>query len=339
MSKRSSLPRHCLVVRTYDELRKLVRAFASGAYELLTIIGDPGVGKSEIVKRILQETLGAMRWGLIKGKHTPLDLYERLYAFRSILVVLDDLDDLLQKKENVMLLKCLCDTQPVKRVEWGSRHAAFTSGQLPKSFESISRVCLICNDWDVLNRNIAAVHDRGLVICFQPSAVELHRELAQGHWFDDEEVFQFIGRNLYLLTAPSFRFYKTAREHKKAGLDWQGLTLRTIETEADPKLILVARLLADPQYDNLPTPEAARILAFRNHDDGGARATYHRHKNELLARRGEFNAGEVDAIQLQPCKLDLHYLAQLDRRQQIEQMRDQTEEVPSEDGPAHPLPD
>jgi hypothetical protein len=230
--------------------------------------------------------------------------------------VLDDLDDLLARVENVMLLKCLCDTQPVKVVAWGSNYREFRGGTLPKSFESISRLCLICNDWQALNRNIVAVHDRGLVVYFQPSAVELHKELAQGGWFDDEEVFNFIGRNLFLITEPSFRFYLTAREHKRAGLDWQSLTLRTIETDADPKDILIARLLSDPQYET----EVARLRAFQSHSSGGSKATYHRHKAELLARRGDCDAAEIAAIKLAPARLDLHLLAQRDRRQQIEEM-------------------
>lgn len=320
MAKQKPLPRHCLIVRTYAELRDLVTAFANGAYDLMCILGGPGLGKSETMKRIMQQTSGSHGWGLIKGKHTALDLYERLYRFRSVPVVLDDLDDLLRKPENVMLLKCLCDTTPVKRLEWGSKHSAF-KGDLPKSFESISRVCLISNDWNALDRNISALHDRGIVLLFQPSVLEVHRELARSGWFSDEEVFDFIGRILFLVAEPSLRFYKTAVDHKQAGLDWQDLTLRTIESAADPKLILVARLLASPEYDDLPSPEAARVRAF-NECGGGTKATYYRYKAELLARRGNLNQSEVSAIKLQPTKPDLMHLALLDRRNQIAQLRD-----------------
>ena len=226
-----------------------------------------------------------------------------------------------------MLLKCLCETQPVKRVAWSSRCAAFANGELPRSFESISRVCLIANDWNTLDRNIAAVFDRGLVVLFQPSALEVHREIARAGWFDDEEVFRFVGQNLFLLTEPSFRFYNLARDHKRAGLDWQALMLRTMETEADPKQILIARLLADPQYES----EAARIETFRKHRDGGSKATYHRHKADLLGHRGDFDPAEVTAIGLQPCKPNLHYFAQWDRRRQIEEARDQQKEESMDD--------
>ena len=207
------------------------------AYELLVIVGGPGLGKSEIVKRSMQETLGAFGWGLIKGKHSPLDLYERMWRFRTVPLVFDDLDDLLQKKENVMLLKCLCETQPVKHIEWSSRYAAFTNGELPRRIESISRVCLIANDCNTLDRNIAAVFDRGMVVLFQPTALEVHREIARGSWFDDEEVFRFVGQNLFLLTEPSFRFYNLARSHKRgtrlAGIDASDYGNRS-RCKADP---------------------------------------------------------------------------------------------------------
>ena len=69
--------------------------------------------------------------------------------------------------------------------------------------------------------------------------------------------------------------------------------------------------------------------------DGGSKATYHRHKAELLARRGDVNAAEIAAIKLQPCKPDLLYLAQLDRRQQIEQACTRLDDVPGVDSGDH----
>ncbi len=326
MSRPTALPRHCLVVRRYDEFRRLIRAFGQETYDLVCIFGGPGLGKSEIVMREMQEARGVLGWGLIKGKHSPLDLYERLHRFRLVPVVLDDLDDLLKKSDCVTLLKCACETQPVKRIEWGSKHSSFKNQEdvLPTSFESISKVCLIANDWNSVNRNVAALQDRGLVISFQPTVFEVHKELARAGWFDDEEVFSFIGQHLFLVTEPSFRFYKIAQEHKKAGLDWRSLILRTIESEADPELILVARLLADPKYDAEPSPKTARAKAFAS-CSGKSRATYYRRRGGLLERRGSFDAEDVAEIKLQPCKPDLHRLALRDRFQQLKQMRDQVD--------------
>ena len=317
MSRQKPLPSHCLAVQTYAELRSLLTAFSKGAYELICVLGGPGLGKSEMIRRIMQQAVGANGWGLIKGKHTPLDLYERLYRYHSRPVVLDDLDDLLRKTDNVMMLKCVCDSMPVKRVEWGSNHAVFHS-ELPKSFQSISRVCLISNDWNALDRDIGALHDRGVVLNFQPSAVEVHRELAEAGWFEDEEVFNFVGRHRYLVAEPSFRFYKTAAAHKGAGLDWRDLTLRSIESATDPKLLLVAKLLADSKYDAVPSPERARVQAFGKLG-GGSKATYYRCKEELLSRRGKLTPADIGGIKLRPAQPDLHYAAMLDRRDQIAQ--------------------
>ena len=154
--------------------------------------------------------------GTSQRKHTPLDLYATLYQSRAKPVVLDDLDGLLRDPSNTALLKCLCDTTHVKRVEWGNYNRAFSRkrNRLPKSFDSISRVCLLANDLGVLNANISAVQDRGLLLLFQPDAVEVHREVARGGWFGDEEVFDFLGQHLFLVARPSFRLYLTAQSQK-----------------------------------------------------------------------------------------------------------------------------
>ena len=58
MSRQKPLPSHCLTVSTYDELRKLLTAFANGAYELICVLGGPGLGKSEMIRRIMQQAAG-----------------------------------------------------------------------------------------------------------------------------------------------------------------------------------------------------------------------------------------------------------------------------------------
>ena len=273
------IPEHALVVATYDEFRPLVQAFADGHHESMNILGAGGVGKSETVRRIMQHTHGGIGWTLLKGKHTPLDLYARLYQSRTKPIVLDDLDGLMRDPNNTAMLKCVCDTTPVKRVEWGSFHHAFRSTDelLPKSFDSISRVCAIANDFGTLNANLSAVQDLGVLLSFCPDALEVHHEVACGGWFDDEEVFDFVGQHLFLVLRPSFRLYMTARNHKKSGVDWKSLVLRMLARETDARLLLVARLLADPKYDTQSAPEAARESSFKQ-QGGGSRATYHRYK-------------------------------------------------------------
>lgn len=159
-----------------------------------------------------------------------------------------------------------------------------------------------------VSQNITALHNRGVVVLFQPTALEIHREVGEGGWFDDQEVWEFIGKNLYLMTRPDFRFYIHARNHKRAGKNWKDLTLRMLESAVDQdagqtreekdKLVLVAKLLADTKFDQMAAPETERETVFKTcYGRGGSRATYHRHKRKLLKLRGNFNLAAVGSIQ------------------------------------------
>lgn len=323
------LPDHALKVTEYEEFRQIVKTWVDGNLELLTILGNAGIGKSETVVRSMNENLGpeGRRWKLHKGKASPLFIYSTTYRYRLRPMVLDDVDSLLDNKDTVSVLKCLCDTKPVKRVEWGSHHPSFSKKQgLPTSFEAISPVCIIANSWETLNKNITALQDRGMLLYFAPSAMEVHREVGRAGWFDDQEVFEFIGRNLYLIVRPSFRFYINAKKLKDGGLEWKSMILRTIENETDPKTLMVARLLADPRYDKLKAPEAARERAFEKMG-GGSRATYHRHKQELEELRGEFDPDEIAKIKLKKAERDEHTQKLLERRKQLEALRAEEERL------------
>ena len=301
------LPPHTLIVEDFAEFRELVRAWIEGHYELMVVLGRPGVGKSETVERLMFDAKGKpnQKWAYIKGKITPLTLYQTLYDFRLLPIVFNDVDTLLKEETTVSLLKCVCDTSKVKHVQWTSTHASF--GTLPKSFDSISRVLLIANSWERVNQNISALHNRGVVILFRPSAVEVHREIGESGWFDDRDVWEFIGRNLFLMIQPDLRFYLHARNHKLAGRDWKDLTLRMLEVGVDEsgqtrdeneKLIFVATLLADPKYDAMLAPEGEREKTFQEaFPHGGSRATYHRHKMKLNGLRGRFDPEAVAKMQ------------------------------------------
>lgn len=301
------LPPHTLVIEDFDEFRGLLQSWIDGHYDLMVVLGDAGIGKSEAFERKMFDSKGRpnTKWAYIKGKISPLKLYHALYDFRLLPIVINDVDTLLKDETNVSLLKCVCDTSKVKTVQWTSTHSAF--GTLPKSFESISQVLVITNSWEKVNQNITALQNRGVVILFRPTALEIHREVGTGGWFDDQEVWEFIGKNLYLMTRPDFRFYIHARSHKRAGRDWKDLTLRMLEFSVDEeagqtsdekeKLIYVARQLADTRYDDLPAPETEREKVFQMaFGRGGSRATYHRYKKKLFERRGNFNPDAVKAM-------------------------------------------
>jgi hypothetical protein len=118
---------------------------------------------------------------------------------------------------------------------------------------------------------VAALEDRGHVLVFEPTALEVHRQAAS--WFWDQEIFDFVAVRLPLTGPHSLRTYRQAWELKQAGLDWRRAVLS--RCLAGPAL-LVARLKADPSFAS----EAARVRAFVA-AGAGCRATYYHHARKL----------------------------------------------------------
>jgi hypothetical protein len=254
---------------TYAELEKIVGAFAAGHFNLLILLGSHGLGKSRIVRRSLA---GPSCW--LEGNTSAFGLYCHLWHHCNQPVVLDDLDGLYASRDGVRLLKCLTQSEPVKRVSWHTDAATLPREQIPQEFSTSSQVAIIANQWKTLNRDVAALQDRGHVVVFQPSALEVHLRTAE--WFWDQEIFDFLAERLQWLAEPSMRHYVAAWELKQAGLDWRSLLLsRCLSGRA----LAVAQLKADPRYAS----EAERVQAFLA-QGGGSRSTYFNWSRKLQAQ-------------------------------------------------------
>ena len=269
MTERITKPEQAFNVTTYDELHRFVRAFADGHLNLLMLIGSAGIAKSQTVRRAVGK--GAC-W--IEGNATPFGIYSQLYKHRGELVVIDDVDSLYTDRSAVRLLKCLCQTDSEKTVAWHT--AAAGTDEIPRQFQTTSRVVIIANDWKTLNQNVAAVQDRGHLVIFEPTAEEVHREVAE--WFWDSTIFQWFADHLHLIPNPSMRNYVRAAELQRAGINWVAHLL----SEIPPKTRLVAELGADPMFQT----EKQRIEAFSARG-AGSRATYFNHKKRLRQAAGK----------------------------------------------------
>src|SRR5262249_39522 len=233
---------------------------------LLLLFGPPGVGKSRAVCGALDPAVG---W--LSGQATPLGIYLQAYAYRHQPLVLDDVDGLYADRSGIRLLKALCQTEPVKTVAWHTTTPILELHDVPPQFSTTSRLALIGNDWKTLNADVAALEDRGHVLVFEPTALEVHQQAAD--WFWDREIFNFVAAHLSLVGELSLRKYRQAWELKQAGLDWRRAVLsRCLSGPA----LLVARLKADTTFPN----EAARVRAFIA-AGGGCRATYFQHARKL----------------------------------------------------------
>jgi hypothetical protein len=274
--RRIPLPHGAIPVNTYRQLESYISAFASGHINLLILVGAPGLAKSRTIKNTLGERVC---W--IEGNATPFGIYLKLYRHRDEFVVIDDVDSLYADRNGIRLLKCLCQTEEEKPVAWHSAARSLEREGIPREFVTKSRVVIISNDWRTLNRNVAALQDRGHVLVFDPTAEEVHRKT--GEWFSDPDVYQWFGSNLHLLGEhPSMRQYLRASELKQAGMDWMQIVPLAPENKRER---LVAELQADSSYAN----QEARVREFMSRG-GGCRATYFNHARRL-SQRADRTAG------------------------------------------------
>src|SRR5208282_6052363 len=137
-------------------------------------------------------------------------------------------------------------------------------------------VVIISDDWETLNKNVAALQDRGHVLLFQPSAAEVHRKA--GTWFNDPEMYKWFAENLHRVREPSLRQYVRARELKAAGMDWTDVLAAEAE---NPRARLAAELLASPAHGDT----AAQVKAFVE-QGGGCWATFFNYRRKLESGNG-----------------------------------------------------
>lgn len=262
-------PKQAIVVRDYAKLEEYATKFAEGFFNLLILIGDAGIAKSQTFRR----TIGNKAlW--VEGSASAFGIYQALYEHRNRPVILDDVDSLYSDRECTRLLKCLCQTDAVKSVSWFTG-AVGRGKDIPRQFETTSKVVIIANEWKTLSENVRAVENRGHLLFFEPTPAEVHRKV--GEWFWDQEVYDFMGENLHLLPGLSMRHYVQAAELKEAGMAWLDILHREGFAE---KTVLLAKIKNDSQYQT----EAERIEAFKELG-GGGRSTYFNHAKKLVGKK------------------------------------------------------
>jgi hypothetical protein len=255
-----------ITVRSYGQLEEYIAAFAARHINLLILVGAPGLSKSRTVRRILGN-----KGCWIEGNATAFGMYLKLYRERDQLVVIDDVDSLYSDKNGIRLLKCLCQTEETKTVAWHSAARSLDKAGIPREFVTRSCAIIICNDWRTLNRNVAALQDRGHVLVFRPTAAEVHAKASQ--WFCDSEVLEFFSANLHRIPEPSLRHYLRAAELKRARMDWTQCLPFSPEN-------FRKRLVMELKADRTHATEESRVNEFARRE-GGCRATYFNYAKRL----------------------------------------------------------
>jgi hypothetical protein len=266
------LPRG-IPLRSYDGARAWLARFAEENFNLLFLVGRPGIGKSQMAI----QAVSGRRHVMIECHATKLAFYIKLYQHRDELVVIDDEVNFVKDSGKVALMNSLCQTNPVKTLRWDSTTGILGDLGIPAEFTTRSPVLVITNRLSNLNTHTAAMLDRGQPLSFQPSSAEIHREVA--NWFTDKEIHDFIGEWLSFIPGLSMRDYVKASQMKKAGMDWRKLLQMQWKCS---RLALVAALRGDKSF----ATDEERVMAFVA--QGYSKATYYRDL-EKLRRYGVFN--------------------------------------------------
>jgi replication-associated recombination protein RarA len=110
------------------------------AYSII-LVGSPGLGKSTVVERCLQQY--KVRYAMNKGVATPKALYRMLYEANGNVLVLDDSDSVLRDKNAQNILKAALDNKLQRKISWTSE--ARSRHYLPQSFIYTGRIIFISN--------------------------------------------------------------------------------------------------------------------------------------------------------------------------------------------------
>lgn len=257
-------------IETYKELYEIGQSFRSGHLGFVIIMGAPGTGKSETLRRgILRDCPH------YEGLLSVVQFHVLHYQNRYENVVFDDVDEILQTPAGVTMFKLLCNSDASKLLVYDKASKVLRDAGVPNRYETKSKVLMLCNTIKTMETNLGAVMDRAQKYLFAPNSGEVHQEVKG--WFDDEEIYGWIGDRLRSISQPSMRNYIKAREQKCAGLDWRKFLLN--EWDLDLKLAATVEILNDPSLDT--KAKRATEFAQRGH---GSTATYMRYQQQVVER-------------------------------------------------------
>jgi hypothetical protein len=242
-----------ITITTYKELTDFVAAFGDDNLNMLAICSKGGLGKSEEVRR----TLEGREIVSIGGHVTPLKLYEMLHEGRHKKIVFDEIDGLLADTKHVGLLKQLCETREEKKIMWAStdsRAVEIDGGH--GYFHTRSHVLMLCNSFQALSANVAALQTRAMLVRFVPTTAEILSKIRT--FATDAEIITFLEQFRDVLPEFTLRTYRLLEDLKGAGLDWRKYALD--EADVPPKVIEIADLLVqfDTDLERIPHYTASR---------------------------------------------------------------------------------
>lgn len=123
-------------------MRNLVQVIARGTRNSLIIYGGPGIGKTYVVNKTLeQEGLSkGTDYIVVKGRITTVSLYKTLYMHRNDgkIIVFDDTDSIWGDKDAANMLKAALDSYDERKISWYSNRTVNVSLMSPEEKEEFN---------------------------------------------------------------------------------------------------------------------------------------------------------------------------------------------------------
>ena len=149
---------------TITDARELIKMVGSGYSLGATLLGPAGMGKTHIVTNTLEE-MGLKEnedWIVYGGHITLISLYEFLYEHRDKIILFDDTSQLVNKVENMELLKQAIDPSGRPRVlHYRSKGL---SEHIRDNFEFTGKIIFTFNKINVDDNNVKAILSRATLI-------------------------------------------------------------------------------------------------------------------------------------------------------------------------------
>ena len=203
-------------ISDYEQLSEIAASFSEGKLDRLLIVGTPGLFKTETIRRSMNPG-----YLYLRGRSSPISLYEELCRGVGRPVVIDDCEVMMGDKNAQEILRDLLETSDVKTITWRTQSHVLKEKKLPTFFTTISPCCIIANGigkgrvWDAILSRVKVFH-------FEPTWEQVLDYME--NWFPDKEILELARSNQQELGTPDGRRLVNAADLKNAGLknvDWQ----------------------------------------------------------------------------------------------------------------------
>ncbi len=274
------VPDGAITVTEFSEFRQYRDKFLEGCFNLLIVLGGPGLSKSwefkEAARRIGKD--GKPCAHVIRGYAKPFQVYKELYRHIDEKIVLDDAESLWKESSGTgrKLIRELTELEDPNEVSWTTAVKDLDAEDIPRKFETRSKVAIICNDFFFGTKTEdIVIRDRAILLHFDPPPLEVY--LQASNWYWDQEIFDYFRSRLHVMAEVTARALRKCWDLKQAGMDW-----RKYLDDCycyDPNIALVQEM----ERRGLKPP--ACVQAFKDKTKL-SQATYYRYR-ERLEKRGQ----------------------------------------------------